>query len=93
MSAPYLLPLLPWCQRQKGRPLASGGGGHGLFTYAAVEGIVGKAAQTSGAITTLSLRDFLDRRVRELSLPLGHNQNPQFFRGRDSDDYVLTPAQ
>jgi WD40 repeat protein len=65
--------------------------GHGLFTYAVVEGIAGKAAKRDrgGPITTLALRDFLVARVAELASKLGHHQEPQYFRGRDAMDYVL----
>ena len=66
------------------------GGGHGVFTFATIEGVAGKADIThSGQITTLNLRDFLVSRVRELARPLNHDQEPQYFRGRDADNYVL----
>lgn len=69
--------------------------GHGLFTYAILEGIRGKAAREHGGgrITTLLLRDFLVARVRELARTLGGDQEPQYFRGRDADDYLLTRLQ
>ena len=69
--------------------------GHGLFTYAVVEGIAGKAARRDrgGPITTLALRDFLVARVAELAGKLGHQQEPQYFRGRDAMDYVLVGAR
>jgi uncharacterized caspase-like protein len=69
--------------------------GHGLFTYAVVEGIAGKAAKRDrgGPITTLALRDFLVARVAELAGKLGHQQEPQYFRGRDAMDYVLVGAR
>lgn len=66
--------------------------GHGLFTYVTIEGIEGKAAKqgdTAGRITTLALRDFLAARVGEMARKLGHSQEPQYFRGRDTEDYVL----
>ena len=65
--------------------------GHGLFTYATVEGIEGKAAKNddAGRITTLSLRDFLAARVVEMAGKVGHAQEPQYFRGRDAENYVL----
>jgi uncharacterized caspase-like protein len=69
--------------------------GHGLFTYALVEGIAGKAAKrdSGGPITTIALRDFLVARVAELARNLGHQQEPQYFRGRDAADYVLVGAR
>jgi WD40 repeat protein len=69
--------------------------GHGLFTYAIVEGIGGKAAKRDSAapITTMGLRDFLVARVAELASKLGHQQEPQYFRGRDAIDYVLVGAR
>ena len=67
------------------------GGGHGLFTYAAVEGIEGKAAKgkDGGRITTLGLRDFLTARVAELAKEMKQEQEPQYFRGRDAENYLL----
>ena len=69
--------------------------GHGLFTYAVVEGIGGKAAKrnSGGPITTIALRDFLVARVAELASKLGHQQEPQYFRGRDAMDYLLVGAR
>jgi uncharacterized caspase-like protein len=69
--------------------------GHGLFTYAVVEGIAGKAAKRDGGgpITTMALQDFLVARVAELASKLGHQQEPQYFRGRDAMDYVLVGAR
>jgi WD40 repeat protein len=65
--------------------------GHGLFTYATLEGIAGKAAHSDagGQVTTLALRDFLVARVAELARELGHRQEPQYFRGRDAENYTL----
>ena len=69
--------------------------GHGLFTYAVVEGIAGKAAKRDSGrqITTMALRDFLVERVADLASKLGHQQEPQYFRGRDAPDYVLVGAR
>ncbi len=66
------------------------GGGHGLFTYSLIEGVDGGAKNTEGEISTISLRDFLLRRVKELAAPFNQQQNPQFFQGRDAQDYVLS---
>ena len=69
-------------------------GGHGLFTLATVEGVEGKAPRgASGGITTLGLRDYLVVRVRELAALVKHEQEPQFFRARDAEDYVLAIGQ
>jgi uncharacterized caspase-like protein len=69
--------------------------GHGLFTYATLEGIAGKAAHfdTGGQVTTLALRDFLVARVAELATKLGHRQEPQYFRGRDAENYTLARSR
>jgi uncharacterized caspase-like protein len=62
--------------------------GHGLFTFAVVEGLNGKALVSARRhITTRSLADYVGQRVRELA---SNQQNPQYFRGRDAEDYVLT---
>ena len=68
--------------------------GHGLFTYATVQGIEGKAAQAQdgGRITTLALRDFLVARVAELAKEMKQEQEPQYFRGRDAENYLLATA-
>jgi WD40 repeat protein len=63
--------------------------GHGLFTYAVVEGVNGAAKTSSGEVKTESLRDFLAKRVAEMAKQLKREQEPQYFRGRDAQDYVL----
>jgi len=63
--------------------------GHGLFTYALVEGVNGAAKTPSGDVRTESLRDFLAKRVTEMAKQLKREQEPQYFRGRDAQDYVL----
>ncbi|MDX2201574.1 MAG: caspase family protein [Hyphomicrobiaceae bacterium] len=63
--------------------------GHGLFTYAVVEGINGAAKAPTGDVKTESLRSFLASRVPALAKQLNHEQDPQYFRGRDAQDYVL----
>lgn len=69
--------------------------GHGLFTHATVEGIEGKAGrrEDGGRITTLGLRDFLSKRVAEMAGTLGQSQEPQYFRGRDAENYVLAQGR
>ena len=63
--------------------------GHGLFTHAVVEGINGAAKAPTGDVKTESLRNFLATRVSALAKQLDHEQDPQYFRGRDALDYVL----
>ncbi len=63
--------------------------GHGLFTYAVVEGVNGAAKNPTGEVKTESLRDFLGRRVPEMAKALKRDREPQYFRGRDAQDYLL----
>ncbi|MGO9172794.1 MAG: caspase family protein [Rhodomicrobium sp.] len=65
------------------------GGGHGLFTYALVEGVNGAARDASGEIRAEGLRDFLRTKVQELAAKFVHAQEPQYFRARDAENYVL----
>jgi uncharacterized caspase-like protein len=61
--------------------------GHGLFTYAVVEGLEGKGKlATDSQISTKELADYVIARVEELAKG---EQQPQYFRGRDAQDYVL----
>jgi WD40 repeat protein len=61
--------------------------GHGLFTYAMVEGLEGKGGIAQRQeITTKSLADYVIKRVEELAKG---KQEPQYFKGRDAEDYVL----
>jgi uncharacterized caspase-like protein len=60
---------------------------HGLFTYAMVEGLEGKGASPDHRqITTKELFDYVKKRVEELAKG---KQEPQYFKGRDAEDYVL----
>lgn len=64
--------------------------GHGLFTYALVEGLEGKASGASGRqLTTRDLAQYVAKRVNQLAKELNGEQEPQYFRGRDADEYVL----
>src|SRR5262249_34080213 len=64
--------------------------GHGLFTYAVVEGLDGKAmTHDRHEITTKSLADYVIKRVGELAEKRRGSQEPQYFKGRDAEDYVL----
>ncbi len=69
------------------------GGGHGLFTYALVEGVNGKARDGAGEVRADGLRDFLRVRVGELAAKLSAVQEPQYFRARDAENYVLARPQ
>ncbi len=63
--------------------------GHGLFTAAVVEGVNGEAKNAAGEVKTEGLRDFLVRRVPEMAKAMAREQEPQYFRGRDAQDYLL----
>ena len=67
--------------------------GHGVFTHALVEGVEGKAKNSAGEIRAKSLHEYMQKRVRELAMKLKKDQEPQFFRGRDAEDYVLARGQ
>ena len=64
--------------------------GHGLFTYAVVEGLAGKGElEPKRQISTKELADYVVTRVTQLSRNLQRAQEPQYFIGRDAADYVL----
>ncbi len=64
--------------------------GHGLFTYAMVEGLEGQGRLgAKRPISTKDLAAYVTRRVDELAKALKGEQEPQYFKGRDADDYVL----
>ncbi|MGP0042181.1 MAG: PDZ domain-containing protein [Rhodomicrobium sp.] len=65
------------------------GGGHGLFTYSLVEGVSGKARDAAGEVRAEGLRDFMRARVTALAAKFLHDQEPQYFRARDAENYVL----
>jgi uncharacterized caspase-like protein len=58
--------------------------GHGLFTYAVVEGLGAKRQ-----VSTKDLAEYIVKRVGELAKEIPVEQEPQYFRGRDAEDYVL----
>src|SRR5262249_24468618 len=65
--------------------------GHGIFTYAVVEGLRGTGDVTpKGEISTRSLADYVVSRVGALAKALNSEQEPQYFRGRDAEDFVLS---
>ena len=64
--------------------------GHGLFTYAVVEGLQGGGdLSAKRRVSTRELAGYVVRRVGELAKALKGEQEPQYFKGRDADDYVL----
>jgi WD40 repeat protein len=64
--------------------------GHGLFTYAMVEGLDGKGELASKQqISTKELADYVTKRVEQLAKSINAEQEPQYFKGRDAEDYVL----
>jgi Caspase domain len=65
--------------------------GHGLFTYAVVEGFEGKGARANkGQLSTKDLADYVVGRVGALAKQMKAEQEPQYFKGRDAADYVLS---
>lgn len=69
--------------------------GHGLFTYALVEGVNGAAKDKAGEVRTEGLRDYLHMRVPALAKNLKGEpqQNPQYFRARDAENFLLAHPQ
>jgi hypothetical protein len=64
--------------------------GHGLFTYAVVEGLEGKGGiGARRQVSTKDLADYIVERVGALAKALNGDQAPQYFKGRDAEDYVL----
>jgi uncharacterized caspase-like protein len=64
--------------------------GHGLFTYAVVEALDGKGdLGAKRLISTRGLASYVVSRVGALAKALNGQQEPQYFKGRDADDYVL----
>jgi WD40 repeat protein len=70
--------------------LEDGSLGHGLFTYAVVEGLDGKGTfELKRQMSTRELGDYVIERVNALATAMNSEQEPQYFRGRDAIDYVL----
>ena len=64
--------------------------GHGLFTYAVVEGLEGKGAMASkNQLSTKDLAEYVVGRVGALARAMRAEQETQYFKGRDAQDYVL----
>jgi hypothetical protein len=64
-------------------------GGHGLFAYAVTEGVNGAARDPNGEIKTEGLQEFVRDRVRTLAAPYKREQEPQYTRGRDAENFAL----
>jgi len=63
---------------------------HGLFTYAVVEALAGNGNPiNSGPLSTKNLAGFVVERVGALAKALQREQVPQYFKGRDAEDFVL----
>lgn len=64
--------------------------GHGLFTYAVIEGLNGAAAGgDKRRITARSLSAYVGKRVPELARVLKTEQTPQYMAGPDDAELVL----
>jgi uncharacterized caspase-like protein len=70
--------------------LEDSGLGHGLFTLAVVEGLEGKGSLAAHKqISTKELADYVIQRVERMAKEQNQEQEPQYFRGRDAEDYIL----
>ena len=69
----------------------SRGHGHGLFTYAVIEGLDGKVTGSDAKhqIGTTQLHAYVVQRVGALATEMKRSQEPQYFRGRDAEDFAL----
>jgi WD40 repeat protein len=64
--------------------------GHGLFTYAVAEALDTKGPLGGKRdISTRDLADYVVKRVDQLAKAVRGEQEPQYFRGRDTEDYTL----
>ena len=64
--------------------------GHGLFTYALGEALQGEGEfAAKREITTKSLHEYVVKRVETMARAKRGEQQPQYFRARDAEDYVL----
>jgi WD40 repeat protein len=64
--------------------------GHGLFTYAVMEALEGKGEfAAKRQLSTRELADYTIKRVEQLAKALKGQQEPQYFKARDAEDYVL----
>ena len=61
----------------QGKALENGVQGHGVYTFALLEGLAGKAdPNNTGMIEIDALADYVSRRVPELTRPAGYEQRP-----------------
>jgi len=61
----------------QGKALEDGVQWHGVYTYALLEGLAGRAdPRNSGMIEVDALADYVSRRVPELTAPAGYRQRP-----------------
>jgi hypothetical protein len=61
----------------QGKALEDGVQGHGVYTYALMEGLAGAAGpRNSSMIEVDALADYVSRRVPELTAPAGYRQRP-----------------
>ena len=65
----------------------SPGLGETNVSRAVVEGLDAKDGRR--AISTKNLADYVVKRVDELAKVMQGEQQPQYFKGRDAEDYVL----
>ena len=63
---------------------------HGVFTYALLEGFCGKAKNNTGAVTLLSLVDFVITRTQELAFEECNHQQTPYMLG-NTTNFVLVP--
>jgi uncharacterized caspase-like protein len=80
-----------WDQEAQEDPALDGG--HGLFTFALVEGVGGKARDPAGEVRAEGLKTFLQGRVKELAAKVDREQEPQYFRARDAENVLLARAR
>jgi len=62
--------------------------GHGLFTYAILQGLKGEAGY-KGVVTTTDLEVYLKRKIPELAELEKSQQNPVMFRAGGLDDFEM----
>jgi hypothetical protein len=56
------------------------------------EGLGGKASRGDARqITTKDLAEYVAARVGELAKEIHREQEPQYFKSRDAEDFVLAP--
>ena len=53
----------------------------------------GKAKDEASEVRVEGLRDYVLAQVNELAKPFGRDQEPQFVKGRDAENYLLTRGE